>query len=298
MQHIYKCYVCHALQFTLYTLSMDLHRVPCVVFDQAAVSAQSDLAGATAPRRRNSTALWSLPAELAAVSTHKFLGYLHEIVSSEMRWLDDRRLDTSTSGTLSTRETTDQLGDDLHTIFQMCHVVLFVCEWAWEWFHHENKTVDDGSVDDIPGEVRPELLGLATDTVIGSLLVGHFNTPHVGIVVDDAHGAWHRHHLSPIPPLHCTIHRVAVGANDPDVTLVVPHCRHQVPRLTLDAGTARQTAWLLYDKWQSCSVRANGRTGIRLSHFEVAQQLDGREEVVEVEMSSLVLVHLRHDIVP
>ena len=76
MQHIYKCYVCHALQFTLYMLSMDLHRVPCVVFDQAAVSAQSDLAGATAPRRRNSTALWSLPAELAAVSTHKFLGYL------------------------------------------------------------------------------------------------------------------------------------------------------------------------------------------------------------------------------
>ena len=102
MQHIYKCYVCHALQFTLYTLSMDLQRVPCVVFDQAAVSAQSDLAGATAPRRRNSTALWSLPAELAAVSTHKFLGYLHGIVSSEMRWLDDRRLDTSTSGTLPT----------------------------------------------------------------------------------------------------------------------------------------------------------------------------------------------------
>ena len=132
MQHIYKCYVCHALQFTLYTFSMDLHRVPCVVFDQAAVSAQSDLAGATAPRRRNSTALWSLPAELAAVSTHKFLGYLHEIVSSEMRWFDDRRLDTSTSGTLPTRETTDQLADDLHTIFHMCHVVLFVCEWAWE----------------------------------------------------------------------------------------------------------------------------------------------------------------------
>ena len=80
----HECYECHALQFTLYTFSMDLHRVPCVVFDQAAVSAQSDLAGATAPRRRNSTALWSLPAELAAVSTHKFLGYLHEIVSSEM----------------------------------------------------------------------------------------------------------------------------------------------------------------------------------------------------------------------
>ena len=81
MQHIYKCYVCHALQFTLYTLSMDLHRVPCVVFDQAAVFAQRDLAGATAPRRRNSTALWSLPAELAAVSTRKIQN-MPQIVSA------------------------------------------------------------------------------------------------------------------------------------------------------------------------------------------------------------------------
>ena len=93
--------------------------MPCVVLDQAAVSAQSDLAGATAPRRGNSTALWSLPAELAAVSTHEFLGHLHEIVSSEMRWLNDRRLDTSTSGTLSTGESTDQLADDLHSICVM-----------------------------------------------------------------------------------------------------------------------------------------------------------------------------------
>ena len=86
MQHIYNyiqvlCVPC----ITIYIVfSMDLQRVPCVVLDQAAVSAQSDLAGATVPRRGNSTALWCLPAELAAVSTHEFVGHLHEIVSSEM----------------------------------------------------------------------------------------------------------------------------------------------------------------------------------------------------------------------
>ena len=204
----------------------DLQRVPCMVLDQAAISAQSNLGGATAPRRGNSTALRSLPAELAAVSAHKFLWHLHEIVSWEMRRFDDRRLDTSTSGTLVTWESTDQLTDDLHAIFQMCHVVLFMCEWAWQWFHHDNKAVDYGCVDDVPCEVRPELLRLATNTVIRSLLVGQVNTPNVGIIVYNAHGAWHRPHLSPIPPLHCAIHRVAVGAHDPDVTLIVPHCRH------------------------------------------------------------------------
>ena len=50
----------------------------------------------------------------------------------DMRRFDDRRLDTSTSGTLATRESTDQLTDDLHAIFEMCHGVLFVCEWAWQ----------------------------------------------------------------------------------------------------------------------------------------------------------------------
>ena len=66
------------------------------------------------------------------VSSHEFLGNLHEIVSREMRRFNDRRLDTSTSGTLATRESNDQLADDLHAIFEMCLVVLFVCEWAWD----------------------------------------------------------------------------------------------------------------------------------------------------------------------
>ena len=57
-----------------------------------------------------------------------FFDIFNEIVSREMRWFNDRHLDTSTSGTLATRESTDQLADDLRAIFEMCHVVLFMCE--------------------------------------------------------------------------------------------------------------------------------------------------------------------------
>ena len=133
-------YMVKAMHDNWQRVQHNMQRMPCVVLDQAAISAQSVLAGA--PCRGNSTSLRSLPAELAAVLTHEFLRHLHDnrVQRDEtVQWQAPRHLyvrhccDSRIHRPACWRSSCD--------IFQI-HVVLFVWEWVWQWFHHDNKAVD------------------------------------------------------------------------------------------------------------------------------------------------------------